>query len=106
MKNIELTYEDKTYILEFDRASVKKLEQSGFDLNSITTQPVTMLPKLYKGAFLKHHPDISEEKAVEIISNIGNKEDFIQALTELYIEPLNTLMSNTDKGNASWKKTW
>lgn len=106
MKKIELNFEDKNYILEFDRAGVKRLEQNGFDINEVMNKPATMLPKLYKGAFAKNHPDVSEEKAVEIINNVPNKEEFIVALVELYTEPLNALMSNTDKGNASWKKTW
>ena len=60
MSKIALTYENKEYVLEYSRQSVRTMEAQGFVLNELETKPVTMIPMLYQGAFIKHHKGLSE----------------------------------------------
>lgn len=108
---INIVYKDKEYILEYSRASIKQMEQTGFVLDKIAEQPMTMIPMLVYGAFAMHHKGIKRNLTDEIFDHITNKfgdggDGFVQALLEMYAETLNTLTGNpvSDAGNtAVWK---
>lgn len=111
---IKLTYNKQEYILEYSRNAVKQMEQQGFVLDQIGDKPMTMVPLLVYGAFIKNHKGIKRSLVDEIYENIADKtgEDgengFLQALLEMYAETVNTLTGNTaaDEGNAAtWKVT-
>lgn len=107
---ITVTYKKHDYDLEFSRNAVKQMEQQGFVLEQISEKPMTMLPLLVYGAFMKNHKGIKRSLVDEIYEHITDKvgdgeSGFIQALLEMYSETVNVLMSNTaDEGNAAtWK---
>ena len=54
MSKIVLTHEKKEYVLEYSRQSVKQMEGQGFVLGEITNKPMTMIPMLFSGAFIKN----------------------------------------------------
>ena len=80
-------------------------------LDQISEKPMTMVPLLVYGAFMKHHRGIKRALVDEIYDHIADKvgdgdEGFIQALLEMYSETVNTLTDNSsiDEGNAAiWK---
>ena len=104
-KQINLEYDGVKYTLEYTRKSVETIEREGFMLNDVESKPGTMIPLLICGAYLHHHPSLSESKIMEIHENLGNKYAFVKALVEMYSEPLEVLVSDEGK-NGMWEKTW
>ena len=105
MSKINLTYDKKEYILEFNRQSVKTMEGQGFVLEELTAKPMTMIPLLFQGAFIKNHRGIKRSLMDEIFEEIGDKTALMEALMELYAETLSTLTENNGEGNVTWAMT-
>ena len=102
MSKINLTYNKKDYILEYNRQSVKTMESQGFILEELTAKPVTMIPLLFQGAFIKNHRGIKRNLMDEIFDEIGDKTALMESLMEMYAETLSSLTENTGAGNATW----
>lgn len=112
---ITITYDKKTYDLEFSRNAVKQMEQQGFVFDQVSDKPMTMIPMLVYGAFMKHNKGIKRSLVDEIYEHLTNKmgdgdteTGFIHALMEMYAETVTTLTDNdsVDEGNAAiWKVT-
>ena len=110
---ITVTYTQQSYVLEYSRNSVKAMEQQGFVLDQVGDKPMTMVPILVYGAFMKNNKGIKRSLVDEIyehiVDKVGDGEDgFIQVLLEMYAETVNTLTGNSsvDEGNAAtWKVT-
>lgn len=110
---ITVEYRDNEYVLEYSRTAIKQMEQNGFVLDQISEKPMTMIPLLVQGAFIKNHRgtkrDLIDEIYDHITNKIGDNENgFINALIEMYAETINTLTDNTsvEEGNmAVWKVT-
>ena len=102
MSKISLTYEKKDYILEYNRQSVKTMESQGFVLEELTAKPVTMIPLLFQGAFIKNHRGIKRNLMDEIFEEIGDKTALLEALMEMYAETLGSLTDGNGEGNAQW----
>lgn len=103
---------EQVYTLEFNRKSVIRALKSGFNPNELADgdlEAVLMIPTLFHCAFDMHHKGISEEETEAIYEMIPNKEDLIEALAELFADPINKLTEDP-KGakskNFKWKKTW
>ena len=105
MSKIAITYEEKTYELEFNRNAVRMLEGQGFNIDALTAQPVTMIPLLFYGAFAKNHTGIKRNLVDKIYESLQNKSGLIQALAEMYAETVNTLLDSGSEteGNAVWE---
>ena len=105
MSKIALTYDDKEYVLEYSRQSVRTMEAQGFVLNDIETKPVTMIPMLFQGAFIKNHRGIKRNLMDELYEEVSDKTGLLQALMEMYAETLSTLTDDKeDAGNATWAR--
>jgi len=102
MSKINLTYEKKEYILEYNRQSVKTMESQGFVLEELTAKPMTMIPMLFQGAFIKNHRGIKRNLMDEIFEEVGDKTALMEALMEMYAETLSTLTDGNGEGNATW----
>lgn len=102
MSKINLTYDKKEYILEYNRQSVKTMESQGFVLEELTAKPVTMIPMLFNGAFIKNHRGIKRSLMDEIFEEIGDKTALLEALMEMYAETLGSLTDGSGEGNATW----
>lgn len=103
-----ITLTDKTtgkvYTLEFNRKSIEMMERQGFILDELTDKPATMLPMLFRGAFLMHHPTVRRDVVDALYDAISNKTALIEKLSDMYSEPLLTLISDSeaDEGNVEW----
>ena len=103
MSKINLTYGKMDYILEFNRQSVKTMENQGFILEELTAKPANMIPLLFAGAFIKNHRGIKRKVIDDIFDNIENRPELLEALMEMYAETLSTLTEGTTgEGNVSW----
>ena len=97
----------KEYTLEFSRKSVVKAEQAGLDVNQLESKSMTMIPLLFWGAFLMHHPYMTREQTDKILfdglGGLGAEE--MTYLGKLYAEPFNTLMASEEEGANPRKMT-
>lgn len=100
---IKLTWKSKEYILEYDRETITYLEKLGFSLDKYSSQPMTMMPLLFKGAFLKHHKFLKEAEKEEIYKNIKNRNKLTNALAEMVGEAYEDLVKDNEEGNADWE---
>jgi hypothetical protein len=101
-----ISFENKgtQYTLEFTRDSVKQMERVGFSVTMAENMPVTAMQTLFKGAFIAHHPRISQSTIDEIWDNLGNKDGLFDALLNLYNEPVEALMKEPEEGKKiEWK---
>lgn len=111
---ITVTYQKQEYVLEYSRQAVKQMEDQGFVMDQLGDKPMTMIPLLVYGAFMKHNRGIKRSLVDEIYENIVGKigkdgeEGFIQTLVEMYVETVQVLTDNdsVDEGNAAvWTVT-
>ena len=105
MSVLKIAYNNKQYELGFTRNTVVALDRNGFNIEDISSKPMTMLPMFWEGAFAAYNKGVKRSLMDEIYKNIRDKQGLIAALTELYAETLNTLMDEPedDKGNATWE---
>ena len=103
-KTIRFTFDDTEYVLQFTRRTAKEMEDGGFRIAEVTDRPMTLLPMLFKGAFLANHRGIKNSKVNYIYAAMTNKEDLMAALIGLYEETMNTLLDEPEEGNpnVSW----
>ena len=104
MSKITLTHNGKDYTLEYSRQSVKTMEQQGFVLDEIATKPMTMIPQMFQGAFIKNHKGIKRSLIDDIYKDIHNRSELMEALMEMYADTLASLMDDgpEDSGNVTW----
>lgn len=105
MKHIGFTYEGKAYKLAYSRESVRSLESQGFDIEAISSQPVTMIPLLFYGAFAVYHRGIKRKTVDEIWNYIADKNGLVLKLVELYGETIEDLLDESE-GTEAKKITW
>lgn len=105
MSKIVLNYEKKEYVLEYNRQSVKQMEGQGFVLDEIASKPMTMIPMLFSGAFIKNCRGTKRAVIDAIYDGIADKTALMEALIEMYSETLSTLTDNNEEGNVTWTLT-
>lgn len=107
-KQLNFTYQEKEYCLEFTRKSVEQMERSGFVASDIQDKPMTVLPALFAGAFLANHRFLKKDIIDEIFSKMKNKSELIGKLSEMYNEPIMALVDEPDEaeGNVDWTASW
>ena len=92
--------EGREYTLEYSRKTVAKTEAAGLDVNKMDSAPMTMLPLLFWGAFLMHHPYMKIEDTNRILfdglGGLSNEE--AEYLGKLYAEPFKSLISGEGEG--------
>lgn len=97
MATIKLTDGDgKDYTLSFNLKSVKQMSDNGFKIQEAIDNPVSGIPKLFAGAFLRFHRTIPQVKIDELWEQVEGKEDFITALVELYNDPIEKLFGEPE----------
>ena len=105
MSKITITFDKTEYTLEYNRQSVKTMEAQGFVLDELTSKPMTMIPMLFSGAFIKNHRSLKRALIDEIFDNINDKNGLMEALMEMYAETLSSLTDNAEaEGNATWAR--
>lgn len=108
-KVINLKNGEKEYTLEFTRRTVQKMEKQGFKISEISDMPATYIPMLFQGAFMANHPFVKEDEVEELYALIPDKATFVGKLSEMYIEPIEALMAETEPvegKNVTWGADW
>lgn len=97
MKKLKLKINDKDYILEMNRETIKWLEANGFVLDEFDRKPITYYDMLWYSLFLVNHREVNPNLAMKLMESYkesGNKpasvikfaieeyQAFINALTD------------------------
>lgn len=107
-KKVTIPYNGKTYVLEYDRTSVKTMEKSGFKVNAVDSMPVTMVEMLFRGAFLMHHSSIKGATIEKIYDQLRSRDRLVKTLVEMYVEAYTSLFGDDEEdeeGNPGWGMT-
>lgn len=101
---IKFTYKDVPYTLEYDRDSIRVMEQHGFVLEEFAKKPMSSLDTAFKGLFIKNHRRTNEKLIDEIYDNLKNKEVLVEKILVMIDETYNTLFDDEDakEGNIEW----
>lgn len=102
-KQIVIKHNGSEYTLEFNRRTVKRMEENGFVVD--TNKPATMITDLFRGAFQMHHRRIDPALVDEIWDAQKKKEDLLTELISMYTEPIASLMDDAEDEdeNPTWK---
>ena len=103
-KAIRFTYEGVDYELQFTKRTVREMEMGGFKFREVPDKPMTLLPQLFKGAFLANHRKTNEATINAIYESLPNKGELMDALFALYDEPISALMAEPSEENPN--VTW
>lgn len=89
----------REYELEYSRKTVAKAEQAGLDINALESKSMTMIPLLFWGAFLMHHPYMTKDQTDKILFDGlgGLNEEEMAYLGKLYAAPFQTLIASEDE---------
>ena len=100
---IKLEVGEKTYTLEFNRRTLLLAGDIQAKVKNAKTaaEQFSVLCDLVRVAFLKNHPNITQEEVDDIIEHIDDLDAFTKALTEILEASVDVLKSN--KGNAHWE---
>ena len=102
---ITFTAEGKDYCLEYTKRTVKMMEDRGFSPDKILESPMTYLPELFAGAFLANHRFTKKDVIDALFESMGDRQELVSVLIEMYNEPIKALTSETEEGNAiKWTK--
>lgn len=106
-KSLSITYNGKEYNLAFTRDTIRQMEQKGFQVANLERFPATTIPQFFEGAFLLHHKREKKETVQAIFNHLEDKEGLLEALTDLYLSSMQSLMTSEDvDGDESKKATW
>ena len=109
-KTICFNFDGKDYTLEYTRASVRTMENRGFKPGDLVEKPMNTLPELFAGAFIANHRFTKRDVIDEIYAAMGNKEELVNKLAEMYNEPISALMAEPDNDggekNVKWDANW
>ncbi len=105
-KTITFTFEGTNYTLEYTRKSIETMEKQGFVISQVSDKPMSVLPTLFRGAFIAHHKFVKTDVIDKIFAKMTNREELFTTLVEMYNEPIVALMDEpeSDEGNIDWAK--
>ena len=96
-KKITFSHKGREYTLAFDRESIQRLDALGFLVEEISSMPMTMIPKLFRGAFFKFHSSIKGKLVDEIWESLTNRQILVKELLEMYNEGVNSLFDEPEE---------
>nr|DAE46527.1 MAG TPA: protein of unknown function (DUF5055) [Caudoviricetes sp.] len=104
--NVTSPINGKKYALEFTRKTASILERNGFVISEVTDKPVTMIPMLFRGAFLANHDKVKTETIDKIFAGLSNRAELINKLIEMYYETYASLLGDEDDGEDAKNPGW
>lgn len=96
----------KTYVLEYDRSSVAYAESIGFNPRKAGDAPMTVTMALFRAAFQKHHPRVSDDDVQRLFDDVDDKDGLYSVLGGMLEETYSTLTDREGgerRGNVTWK---
>lgn len=88
---------NRTYVLDFNRDSVRFAEDRGFSWDEVGDKPATMIPLIWFAAFRRYEPKIGLDRATKLLEDLGGmKPAWIIRLRELYDQALVSLIARDE----------
>ena len=89
----------KEYTLLLNRRAVKVAENAGLTPDALFTRPLNSVDLLWRASFLPNHPEITDEKAIELYEKLEKEHpekisQILKYLSEQYgafFKPLNSI---------------
>lgn len=103
---IHISYNGNEYTLNFNRKTIRRMEENGFVISKIGSMPISGVLTLFHGAFQMYHRHIRPEVTEEIWDSMKDKQKLLSALISLYTENINTLMDDVETGEDDENPTW
>lgn len=106
MRKIEIKINDKDYLLEMNRNSIKWLENHGFSIADFEKKPITYFDLIWSSLFITNHKDISEEETINLLEQYekeNNVTEVIKFAIEEYTSFMNALAVTNSKENKNLK---
>ena len=102
---IKITHNGESYVLEYDRYTIKLLEKSGFNYNEFLEKPMTNIELAFTAAFIKNHPNTKQSVIDEIYSESKDKAKLIAVITKMINDFYDSLLADPedDSGNTTWE---
>ena len=97
--------EEKTYILEFNRRIILKMEANGIIEKLQGNIEMESVDELVYYACLKNQPNITKEEVRNIVDSVSLAQfkDFIEAIAKLLEKSISALEETEKSGNAHWE---
>ena len=94
------------YELEYNLDAIAKMEDKGFDIQQMNTKPMSTVLGLIRGAFIMHHPTMTDDEIDQIIARIGSNAKMVEELSKMYLGALSFLNNDSKKDakNLKWEK--
>lgn len=102
MKKVELNIDDKNYLLEMNRNSIKWLESRGFSIVDFEKKPITYFDLIWSSLFITNHKDLSEDETLELLEKYEREfsvAEVIRFAVEEYTSFMNALAVTDSKKN-------
>lgn len=104
--NIKFEYDGNEYTLEYSKQAIKMMEQQGFSIQALSAKPATMIPVLFRGAFVMHHKNTKVKVIDSIYGALDDKSDLVLALSEIYMDAVNSVLEGDSPEEGSKKVKW
>lgn len=96
-----LTYKDKEYVLDFDKASIMWAEERDIDFVNVINKPMTTVIGIFLAAFRKNHPEVDKNFVEEMLDDLGGvnniPENVIERLGKLWHQQFERMQSKEAK---------
>ena len=109
---IKITHNGETYILEYDRFTIKLLEKSGFNYDEFLEKPMTNIELAFTAAFIKNHPNTKQSVdwwqpgiCTRIYHESKDKAKLVAVITKMINDFYDSLLADPedDSGNTTWE---
>lgn len=102
---IKITHDGVEYTLEFDRTTIKMLENAGFKYDEFLEKPMTNIELAFTAAFIKNHSKMKQVEIEEIYNELPNKQEFVPLLGKMISDFYDSLLAEPEdnSGNTKWE---
>lgn len=80
MRKLKLKINDKDYLLEMNRTSIKWLESNGFSIKDFEEKPVTYYDLLWQSLFISNHKDVNANLAVKLMETYEKEHNVVPVI--------------------------
>lgn len=101
-RTITFEYDDNKYVLEFNRATTQKGLRSGITAETLQSNPLDILPRLFKLSFKKNHPRVTDNVIDKIYDSLKQRDELTKALLEMYYDPIAEIFEDSDEAKVEW----